>query len=274
MATDAHPSAQVRKDVHDLIRAGDLDGLDALCRSRGLWILRAAPNGETMAHVAAAVGRVDALAWLNARGEPIDAADSEGQTPLMAATRAGRAPAVRWLLAHGADPRKRLVRERYLNDAPGMTSAMICLHHYEVGEATALPSDPAQDMFGLLLTHLGDADLATTDDAGMTLALHAAKSNQLAAYLWVHGRRPDPDAVDAHGHTALYWAWEHGNRALAQHLLALGANPEYAVLLRPEIDMAWVDTCRAPVTPPRCTRDVAQATLASVQYARRGRLNP
>lgn len=194
----------MRNRVQECIRAGNLEGLDALCRSHGSWILRAAPNGETMAHVAAAQSRVDALVWLHARGEPIDAANTDGETPLMAATRAGRAPAVRWLLAHGADPRSRLVRERYLSDAPGMTPAMICLHNYGVGEAAALPSDPAQDMFGLLLEYLDDADLATSDDVGMTLALHAAKSNQLGAYLWVHARRPDPDAADAHGHTALY----------------------------------------------------------------------
>jgi len=72
--------------------------------TQGAGLRKPDADGNTLAHQAAAQGRVDALTWLkNTRDADFNATNGIGRTPMHLAARDGQSEAMRWLNEQGAD---------------------------------------------------------------------------------------------------------------------------------------------------------------------------
>ena len=88
--------------LHIAAARGDLEAVDSLLSS-GVPIDLESRRGLTSLHWAAAVGGREVMGYLLERGAAVDARSDEGSTSMMAAAKAGEAAATAFLLEHGAD---------------------------------------------------------------------------------------------------------------------------------------------------------------------------
>lgn len=128
-----HPSIEAA-NLHYAAEQGHLDALEAKIRDEPSLVATRAADGTTLVHDAARHGRVEVLAFLSARGAPLDAQDRRGWTPLHIAASKGRDTAVSWLLAHGAKPDIRDAR----GETPLVLAVLECVVPNTFGTSTSV----------------------------------------------------------------------------------------------------------------------------------------
>ncbi|TCV96191.1 hypothetical protein EC912_102541 [Luteibacter rhizovicinus] len=158
-------------------------------------------RGRTPVHMAAATGRATLLGALLARGTNPNARDTGGRTPLHAALEQGddSLPLVRLLVSHGADPEA--------TDVNGETPFGLGIGHGDVERWLTWPQWP------LPRRALRADDLPVAAAAGDTHAIDRLLELGFAV-----------DTRDPQGATALLRACGAGQRDVAAHLLAAGAD--------------------------------------------------
>ena len=202
----------------------------------------ARPAGGTALMMAARSGDATVLRRLIAAGGDIDAATSSGHTALMWAVAERHARAVNLLAEVGADVQARTAA--YTPRARTIVREARVLSRFEAVNPAVLPRDGDRDPprpeggFTPLLYAIlaGDAPIvrvllsagADADDAGpdgvtaLMLAL-IKRHEEIALLLLDAGADPHPGAV---GFTALHLASATGSLAVAEALLARGADPD------------------------------------------------
>jgi ankyrin repeat protein len=153
-------------------------------------------RGMGALHHAAAMGMVEAAAWLLDNKAAIERPAADGRTPLMVAAHAGQAKMVAYLLRQGANPA--------LRDSAGFKPIMLAVAagHAPAVEALAARSREDLDAALLLAAALGRTEVVDV------LTRYGAS---------VYARMDD-------GRTVLMLAAENGHAATAALLVELGAN--------------------------------------------------
>jgi ankyrin repeat protein len=184
-------------DFYKAIRANDLTLLENLIAKSDVNIKDR--HGATPLMYAAAVGSVDAIKALLAKGADAKAKNSFDATALMWGV--ANPEKVRLLLDAGADVNAR--------SKQGMTALLIAANNAGSTEIVRL------------LVAKG-ADPKATDEGGTTL-LAAATANDLDMVRLFIEKGVDVNAADAKGNTPLQFAASNGNLAMVKLLLSRGA---------------------------------------------------
>ena len=229
--TDLH--AKIANDetlLHD--QAWNIDeaarGIGALLIENGADVHARTLDGKTPLHCAAAAGNDALTETLLSHGADIEARDGAGRTPLF---HSGTARAVDTLVENGAD-----INARDENGLP----ALYWSFPLEVTRALAAHgADPkSRGLFDWSALHMSDlltigkrdiisylvaegADLNARDELGNS-PLHHVRSAEVAQLLLSLGSKID--AVNKRCQTALHVVAEHGNRTLAETLIANAAS--------------------------------------------------
>jgi ankyrin repeat protein len=177
-------------DIHDAIKAGRLDAVDAHLAAGG-EVDGCVDCKQTLLHVAAENGRAEIVAALLARGAQVDALDYRRNTPLHLAAGMGFAETVRLLLDAGAAA------------TAANTFKSTPLHQLCSGGAGATAADRVASVDRLLAA---GAELEACDSSGRTPLWFAAAT----------GTSPLPAKV------------MKAKLAVVRHLLARGADPRRA----------------------------------------------
>lgn len=184
-------------------------------------------NGETLLHVACALGHQNVAALLLRRRDVrVDAQRStDGSTPLHLAAAAGHLGTVELLLWKGAwanaeeddgtRPLHLACRAGHAEVAELLLTAM--------GAATPQPWWHCSCIEGSRkVAHAADAA-----DADGNTALHwACRQGRLHIAGLLLSRGADPCAANRFGHQPVHWAARHGQSAMVQLLLQQGARPD------------------------------------------------
>jgi ankyrin repeat protein len=185
-------------DFYKAIRANDLTLLESLIAKSDVNVKDR--HGATPLMYAAAVGSVDAVKALLAKGADAKAKNSFDATALMWG--AANPEKVRVLVEAGADVNAR--------SKQGMTPLLI-----------AASNAGSIEIVRLLLAE--GADPKATDESGTTL-LAAATANDLDLVRLFIEKGVDGNAADIRGNTALQFAASNGNLAMVKLLLSKGAD--------------------------------------------------
>jgi len=221
--------------IHEAVRAGDLEKVKALAAKDPKAVNEKDARGRTPLHFAGVAGKPDILKFLIASGADVRAADPGGFTPLHWAAAEGQADAARALIAAGADPNAlsaqgvSTLESAFYGRRPEAVEALLQggLKVETSGDAgAALLHRSAQAGFSSLAEYLlkNGADPASTNVYGGTL-LHSAASGGLDSIIdKLAASGTNINAADDVGQTPLLLAAAAGHKDLVDKLIAKGAD--------------------------------------------------
>ncbi|MBL9135317.1 MAG: ankyrin repeat domain-containing protein [Verrucomicrobiales bacterium] len=214
--TDAAPAADFQ-GLSTAIRKGNVSMLQRAISKSPATIESRDDQGNTLLHIAAHIGTVDAVRALLRAGAQVNATNHAGVTPLL---RAAADPAkVASLLQHGAQPN--------LASALGHTPLML-----------AARSPFSGDSVRLLLEKGADPNARSRHGATALMAAAAADHLGHVKLLVEHGANvnavpapsdPNTDPIWGGMRTPLMWASLRGNLAMVTYLLDHGAEVNQVV---------------------------------------------
>ncbi|XP_076061664.1 death-associated protein kinase 1-like isoform X2 [Oratosquilla oratoria] len=220
------------------VEEGNLAGLEKLFSvAQNIDVNMANKHGESVVHLAAGLGEMDALELLVKKGGSVDAMDAQGDTPLHWASRQGHANIIGFLIQQGAQINSQNKNgESCLHVACryGHTSVVqtLCMSNMNID----LQDDHGESAlhiavwhgFPRIVHHLCSAAANTSlvEKEGQ-MPLHVASlRGHVECVRGLLGAGAEVDAQDLHGSTPLHLALARHHSQVALLLLHAGANTD------------------------------------------------
>jgi ankyrin repeat protein len=195
-----------RAEMHRLAARGRKAAIEVLLKNKADVNVRTWGEDETPLHYAVGNGHLDIVALLLANGADVNAAQRANKwTPLIQAVNAHQMEIAEFLISHGADVNRRDFMNR---------TAL----HWAI---TSGPLDTVRSrMINLLISKGADIKGSGKDWS----PLHAAAGTDAESTKLLLDRGAEVNARDGAGHTPLYEAAGHGDKAIVELLLERGAD--------------------------------------------------
>ena len=272
-AQDTPSPAAAPKSPRQIASSGDSSKFEAWAESHGLEVHEEDGKKRTLAHFAAAEGRVDVLKWLKSQGMNVNAKDNDGATPLFIAASQGHVEVMEWLKGQGASIHAR--------DQQGMTPIIAAAAEGQV-EAMKWLKEQGVDI------------RAGVGEANMTPMHAATGGSQIEVMTWLKEQGVDIHAVDASGAPPMFVAAVHGQIEAMQWLKTQGVDihavggeanvtPMHVAAVAGHVEfMKWLKAQGADVntmdldgrTPLSWTNDAAARKWLLANGARDGAASP
>ncbi|XP_076061666.1 death-associated protein kinase dapk-1-like isoform X4 [Oratosquilla oratoria] len=237
-AEDGKDASFVLSALVAAVEEGNLAGLEKLFSvAQNIDVNMANKHGESVVHLAAGLGEMDALELLVKKGGSVDAMDAQGDTPLHWASRQGHANIIGFLIQQGAQINSQNKNgESCLHVACryGHTSVVqtLCMSNMNID----LQDDHGESAlhiavwhgFPRIVHHLCSAAANTSlvEKEGQ-MPLHVASlRGHVECVRGLLGAGAEVDAQDLHGSTPLHLALARHHSQVALLLLHAGANTD------------------------------------------------
>jgi len=190
-------------EIHDAALAGDMAKVKALLEKDPALLNAKGRNDKAPIHWAAQGGHLELVAFLIAKGAPVDSRNIKNETPLVYAAEGGFVDLVKFLMGKGAD-----VNVRSTDDATPVFYTRGA-HMAEVVKLLAAKG----------------ANVLEKQRDGSTLLYSAAQNGSLELVKFLLDKGLPADAKNDSGETPLFWAVVSGNADVVKWLVSKGANP-------------------------------------------------